>query len=123
MKRLAVVLVLLALAILACSTAFVVQAQQQEPIELQPTYILVDESGLLEMGLVYGLDYGWLVLTPEDTLYVCGCGEVECVSTFVETTYVTELPPPPPEEPKDEKPGHGYGDKNHDHTGPPGRDK
>jgi hypothetical protein len=28
--------------------------------------------------------------------------------------------PPPPEPPTSTRPGHGYGDKNHEHTGPPG---
>ena len=71
------------LAILASGTAFAVQAHGQEPIELQPTYVLM--NGDEEMGLVYGLDYGWLILTPNDTLYESGS-----VSTNVETTHYAD---------------------------------
>src|SRR5439155_10229813 len=35
------------------------------------------------------------------------------------TPPVTPPPPPPPDQ-SQTKPGHGYGDKNHDHSGPPG---
>jgi hypothetical protein len=43
----------------------------------------------------------------------------------VETTPTASPPPPPPTTTPDDnsKPGNGYGDKNHDHTGPPGQDK
>jgi len=45
-----------------------------------------------------------------------------------ETTPTASPPPPPPPPPTtmpddNSKPGNGYGDKNHDHTGPPGQDK
>jgi hypothetical protein len=47
------------------------------------------------------------------------------------TTTVATAPPPPPETtptptpppPDNSRPGNGFGDKNHDHTGPPGQNK
>jgi len=41
------------------------------------------------------------------------------------TATTPAAPPPPPTTPPDDnsKPGNGYGDTNHDHTGPPGQDK
>jgi hypothetical protein len=35
----------------------------------------------------------------------------------------TPTPPPTTPPPVDSRPGHGYGDDNHDHTGPPGQSK
>ena len=69
---------LLAAAVLATLIMIVVVvsgvgAQAQEPIDLQPTYRLM--NGEEEMGLVYGLDYGWLVLTESSLLFTCGCEE------------------------------------------------
>jgi hypothetical protein len=32
-------------------------------------------------------------------------------------------PPPPPTQPGTTRPGWGYGDPNHEHTGPPGKNK
>src|SRR5690348_14504533 len=49
---------------------------------------------------------------------------VTAASPPVDTTPPTAPPPPPTTTPDDNsKPGNGYGDKNHDHTGPPGQDK
>ena len=69
--------------------------------ELQPTYRLMNDD--VEVGVVYGLDYGWLVITDNDTIYTCGCDE-DCV--FAEEAEIPTpeptLPPPPTEEPTPE---------------------
>jgi hypothetical protein len=46
-------------------------------------------------------------------------------TTTTTTTQTPPSPPPPPTTTPDDnsKPGNGYGDTNHDHTGPPGQNK
>ena len=82
MKKYAVLIALIALAALF----FAVSAEGTQ--ELQPTYRLM--NGDEELGVVYALDYGWLILTGEDTLYVCGCDG--CYATQEPTAAPTDEP-------------------------------
>ena len=131
-KTLAAIITLVAIA--ACFYAVSADSTQ----ELQPTFRLM--NGEEEIGLVYGLDYGWLVVRGEEMLYTCGCDEELC-NTLVVPPVVTDeprdepkddpteeptLPPPPTVEPEpveECKPGYGHGDDNHCHDGPPGQNK
>ena len=95
MKRnLLIVIVLLIVTVYAASAG-------SGPQDLYPTYRLMNDE--VEVGVVYGLDYGWLVITDNDTIYTCGCDE-DCV--FVEEAEISTkeptLPPPPTEEPTPE---------------------
>lgn len=62
------------------------------PQDLQPTFRLMNDE--VELGVAYGLDYGWVIMTEEATLYVCGCGKPEVVIETVysegEVEYITE---------------------------------
>ncbi|MHA2062975.1 MAG: hypothetical protein ACXABY_01195 [Candidatus Thorarchaeota archaeon] len=49
-----------------------------------------------EIGSVYGLDYGWIILTENDTLYVCGCAEGSSCDLPVPTPPPGPTPPTPP---------------------------
>lgn len=96
--------VLLFVGIMLIVAVNIAQAQSPAPIELQPTFILMD--GEEKLGVVYGLDYGWLVLTDGNQLYTCGCEE-ECdesellayetpiPATNTPTTDPTSIPPTP----------------------------
>lgn len=61
--------------------------------------------------------------TPPPTPPVAATPVVTTAAPPTETTPTT--PPPPPTTTPDDssKPGYGNGDKNHDHTGPPGQNK
>jgi hypothetical protein len=63
--------------------------------------------------------------TPAPTPPVAAAPVVTTTTPPTETTPTTPAPPPPPTTPPDDnsKPGNGYGDQNHDHTGPPGQNK
>ena len=69
-KYLAAVLIV---AMIALAIVSIANAQPQEPIELQPYWILMD--GEEKVGLVYGLDWGSLVVKDDNLLYTCGCDE------------------------------------------------
>jgi hypothetical protein len=58
--------------------------------ELWPTYRLVDNGK--ELGVVYALDGGWLILTEEDILYVCGCEAGPCGVTVTNSQEPTDEP-------------------------------
>ena len=98
--------VLLAIAILVGGVAYA-QATQ----DLQPTFRLMD--GEEEMGLVWGLDYGWVIMSGEEPIYTCGCnipGCDECECDPIKTpTPPTETPPPPPTEEPNESCNRGIG--------------
>jgi hypothetical protein len=68
--------------------------------ELWPTYRLVDNGK--ERGVVYALDGGWLILTDEDTLYVCGCEVGLCEVTATNPQEPTADKPPTNTAPTDE---------------------
>ena len=67
-----VVLIILALSFVAVMCvgvgAFANQTQ-----DLQPAYRLMD--GDKELGVVYWLNYGQLIITDDGALYTCGCEE------------------------------------------------
>jgi len=121
------ILVLLFLLVIAC--LFLVgtaRAQALEPTELQPTYIFMVDD--LEYGYVYQLDYGWVIMRGTTVVPFCGCGVEDCTMPYIPVTESTDVPPKPtvvPTEPPVEpcRPGWGYGDDNHCHSGPPGQDK
>ena len=138
MRNLVPIMLLVMLAFVGVGMAL---AQALEPVELQPTFILMD--GTEQVGLVYGLDYGWVVNVDGTTFYTCGCNEEVCTTyTEVVTVEPTDEPydppdptveptePPPTQEPTEEppepeecRPGYGWGDENHCHSGPPGQNK
>ena len=68
----------------------VVQAQSSQPVELQPSYILMD--GEEPLGVVYGLDYGWLILTEDSAIYTCGCGEYDELLPYATPILPTNTP-------------------------------
>ena len=105
-KYLAILILVLAIALVS---VMLVSAQKQEPVELQPYYILMD--GEDKVGLVYALDGGWVLADGNDLVYTCGCDgcEVEEIGHFVpeetpgphDTPVPTDPPPtdPPPTDP------------------------
>ena len=120
MKRYVVPLIMLVLLILSVS---IVYAQANEPVELQPSFILMD--GEEKIGAVWSLDGGWVVDTDSTSFYTCGCMSDVCT---YEPEYVpptdppdddptpvpptpTDEPTPPPTEPPsdDEKCNRGIG--------------
>ena len=103
--------VVAAVLVLCAVVVFGANAGGGEPIELQPAYRLMD--GDEQVGLVFWLDYGNVIVTDSGTVYTCGC-EVDCgyevlpSDTPVPTEETPEprdtptneptLPPPPPTE-------------------------
>lgn len=84
----------------------------------------------------------WFVLfgSSASDLYPSAPPDVECVGVACDADHdntapagaapnapdAPDVPDSPDDEPDDEpdgKPGHGHGDKNHDHKGPPGQEK
>jgi hypothetical protein len=71
----------------------------QVPQDLQPTFRLMD--GDRNVGLVYGLDSGWVVMNIDkagniDSFYTCGCFEGVCNVTEAIPTPTPDVPTPPP---------------------------
>jgi len=101
---------LIVVALLVLVGANLGSAQMDEPIELQPYYILMD--GEDQVSLVYALDGGWVLADGDSLVYTCGCNgcEVEEIDYFVpseetpgpyDTPVPTDPPPtdPPPTDP------------------------
>jgi len=62
--------------------------------------------------------------TPAPATPVVAAPVVTATQPPTETTPAAPPPPPPTTTPDDNsRPGNGYGDENHDHTGPPGQNK
>lgn len=83
-------IVLAMLVVAACLVTFAASALPDEPIELQPYYLLMD--GEYGRGVVYALDYGWLVVTSSGTIYTCGCEECTVDEMVKVLTYETPIP-------------------------------
>jgi hypothetical protein len=67
-KLIGALLIVVIAALIIVSIAFASQTQ-----DLQPVYRLMD--GEKELGVVYRLDSGLLIITDNGTLYTCGCEE------------------------------------------------
>ena len=90
MKKIIVGLLLIALLVIGYAT---VSASQTE--DLHPAYRLMNDGD--ELGVVYWLDYGMLILTEEDTIYTCGCDEGCPIATWVPAEPTkTHTPDPKP---------------------------
>ena len=91
-KLIAALLIVLMSALIVAGIAFASQTQ-----DLQPAYRLMD--GDEELGVVYWLDYGMLIVTNNSTLYTCGCEEdIPCNQPSITPTNIPVTPTEPPVE-------------------------
>ncbi len=101
MKKLIVaLLIVLISALIIAGIAFASQTQ-----DLQPAYRLM--NGDEELGVVYWLDYGLLIITDNSTLYTCGCEEdIPCNQPSINKPPTDTPPTKPPvaTEPTDRPP-------------------
>jgi len=77
--------ILIAVVLVVLAGASLGSAQSDEPITLQPSFILMDEfkGGEIRRGVVYAFDGGWILADGDNLVYTYGCrkcGEIteEC---------------------------------------------
>jgi hypothetical protein len=102
-KYLAIVLIV---AMICMAVVAVAEAQPDEPIELRPSYILMDElqGGDIRRGVVYAFDGGWILADADDLVYTCGCEvcDDEAIEALTYATIVSKDGPTPTNKPPSE---------------------
>ena len=94
-------ILLITAVLIVLSSVGIAGAQSAKPVELQPSFILMD--GEREVGLVYALDDGWILADGNDLVYTCGCSSLECIEEIINGDE-TPTPPPPPTTPPPPEP-------------------